>query len=169
LPAGHLPFSAIVRSQLRAASGTRVKCIGCRFLWGEDAERDPLELYLYGSDVQWQLNGLDERSRTPLERLARALRPRSRMERLEPPAHWAPVLYHAAGPSLEAPEVGLVSVPDAASEPRTLVTLRPLDPSAPFRFRMVTRTGSYPLPGQPVPIKNIATPAAPLYVYQFAA
>ena len=49
------------------------------------------------------------------------------------------------------------------------MTLLPLDPTAQFRFRMVTRTGSYPLPGQPVPIKNIATPAAPIYVYQFAA
>jgi len=169
LPAGHVPFTAIVRSQLRAARGTRVKCIGCRFLWGEEAERDRLDLCLYGSDAQWQLNGLEERGRPPLERLARALRPGARVERHDPPAHWAPVLYHVVGPSLEAPEVGLVTVPDAAGEPRTLVTLRALDPSAPFRFRMVTRTGSYPLPGRPVPIKNIATPAAPLYVYQIAA
>jgi len=169
LPAGHVPFTAIVRSQLRAARGTRVKCIGCRFLWGEEAERDRLDLCLYGSDAQWQLNGLEERGRPPLERLARALRPGARVERHDPPAHWAPVLYHVVGPSLEAPEVGLVTVPDAAGEPRTLVTLRALDPAAPFRFRMVTRTGSYPLPGRPVPIKNIATPAAPLYVYQIAA
>jgi hypothetical protein len=119
--------------------------------------------------VQWQLNGLAERGRTPLERL-RALRVRRpHSTAIEPVAHWAPVLYHETGPSAETPRVGLVSVPEAEGEPRTLVTLLPLDPTAQFRFRMVTRTGSYPLPGQPVPVKNIATPAAPIYVYQFAA
>jgi cellulose synthase (UDP-forming) len=170
LPAGQLPFRAVVRTELRAVGGTRVKCIGCRFEWADEAERDRLDLYLYGSDVQWQLNGLADRGRTPLERLAAMLtrRPRVPETEIEPAAHWAPVLYHEAGPSTETPRVGLVSVPDAEGEPRTLVTLLPLDPAAQHRFRMVTRTGSYPLPGQPVPVKNIATPAAPIYVYQFA-
>ncbi len=169
LPAGRLPFRAIVRTELRAAGGTRVKCLGCRFDWADEAERDRLDLYLYGSDVQWQLNGLDDRGRTLLERLGAIFRRRPRAAEIEPAAHWAPVLYHEAGPSNETPQVGLVSVPEAEGEPRTLVTLFPLDLTAQFRFRMVTRTGSYPLPGQPVPVKNIATPAAPIYVYQFAA
>ena len=169
LPTGQVPFHAVVRTELRTAGGTRVKCIGCRFDWADEAERDRLDLYLYGSDVQWQLNGLADRGPTLLERLAALVRRRSRATEIEPAAHWAPVLYHEAGPSSETPQVGLVSVPGAQGEPRTLVTLLPLDPSAQFRFRMVTRTGSYPLPGQPVPVKNIATPAAPIYVYQFAA
>jgi cellulose synthase (UDP-forming) len=168
LPAGRLPFRAVVRTEQRAAGGTRVKCIGCRFDWADEAERDQLDLYLYGSDVQWQLNGLGERGRTLLERLA-ALVGRRSPAAPEPAAHWAPVLYHEARPSTEPPRVGLVSVPGAEGEPRTLVTLLPLDPAAQFRFRMVTRTGSFPLPGQPVPVKNIATPAAPIYIYQFAA
>jgi cellulose synthase (UDP-forming) len=169
LPAGRMPFRAVVRTELRAAGGTRVKCIGCRFDWIEDAERDRLDLYLYGSDVQWQLNGLGDRGQTPLERIAAGFRRRPGATEIEPTAHWAPVLYHEAGPSIEAPQVGLVSVPGEDGGRRTLVTLLPLDLNAPLRFRMVTRTGSYPLPGQPVPVKNIATPAAPIYVYQFAA
>jgi len=170
LPTGRLPFQAFVRTEQRVAAGARVKCIGCRFDWADEAERDRLDLYLYGSDVQWQLNGLDERGPTPLERLGQRFGRRpAEAERIEPAAHWAPVLYHEAGPAPEAPQVGLVSVPEAEGEPRTLVTLLPLDLSAQLRFRMVTRTGSYPLPGQPVPLKNIPTPAAPIYVYQFAA
>jgi cellulose synthase (UDP-forming) len=170
LPAGRLPFRAIVRTELRAAGGTRIKCIGCGFDWTDEAERDRLDLHLYGSDAQWQLNGISERGRTPLERLAAAIGRGAPAPDLEPAARWAPVLYHAAGPSTETPRVGLVSVPGTDDEPRTLVTLLPLDPSAQFRFRIVTRTGSFPLPpGQPVPVKNITTPAAPIYVYQFAA
>jgi hypothetical protein len=34
---------------------------------------------------------------------------------------------------------------------------------------MVTRTGSQPLPGTPVPFTNIQTPAAPVYLYRIAA
>jgi cellulose synthase (UDP-forming) len=169
LPAGRLPFRAVVRTAQRADGGTRVKCIGCRFDWADDAERDQLDLHLYGSDMQWQLNGLAERGRTLLERLATLVGRPAPAAATEPAAHWAPVLYHAAAPSAEPPRVGLVSVPGTEGEPRTLVTLLPLDPTAQFRFRMVTRTGSFPLPGQPVPVKNIATPAAPVYVYQFAA
>jgi cellulose synthase (UDP-forming) len=169
LPAGRLPFRAFVRAEQRSAGGARVKCIGCRFDWADEAERDRLDLYLYGSDVQWQLNGLGERGRTPIERLGGAFGRRPSEERIEPAVHWAPVLYHEAGPATETPQVGLVSVPEAEGGPRTLVTLLPLDPTAEFRFRMVTPTGSYPLPGQPVPVRNIPTPAAPIYVYQFAA
>ncbi len=169
LPAGRLPFRAIVRAEQRAAGGTRVTGIGCRFDWADEAERDRLDLYLYGSDVQWQLNGLGDRGRTVLERLAERAGRAPPASAIEPAAHWAPVLYHEARPGTEPPQVGLVSVPGTEGEPRTLVTLLPLDPAAQFRFRMVTRTGSYPLPGQPVPVKNIPTPAAPIYVYQFAA
>jgi cellulose synthase (UDP-forming) len=169
LPTGQIPFHAVVRAEQRTAGGTRVKCLGCRFDWADEAERDRLDLYLYGSDVQWQLNGLADRGRTLLERLAAAVRRRPAATDIEPAAHWAPVLYHEARPGTVPPQVGLVSVPGAEGEPRTLVTLLPLDPTAQFRFRMVTRTGSYPLPGQPVPVRNIATPAAPIYVYQIAA
>jgi hypothetical protein len=60
-------------------------------------------------------------------------------------------------------------VPASDGAPRTLATLQPLDPKAELRFRMVTRTGSQPLIGTPVPFKHIQTPAAPVYLYQFAA
>jgi hypothetical protein len=64
----------------------------------------------------------------------------------------------------------LYAPPDSRRrEPRTLATLRPLDPNVEMRFRLVTRTGSQPLPGTPIPLKHVQTPAAPVYLYRIAA
>jgi cellulose synthase (UDP-forming) len=164
IASGRLPFNATVRSAFRDRE-RRVTGIGCSFEWLDDAERDRLDLYLYGTDLQWQLNGLAEQARTPLERLAQIFTGRPRPAGLDA-AHWAPVLYHDAHHSVIAPEVGFVSVPGGDGAPRTLATLRPLDPKAELRFRMVTRTRSQALPGTPVPFKHIQTPAAPVYLYQ---
>jgi hypothetical protein len=37
-----------------------------------------------------------------------------------------------------------------------------------MRFRMATRAGSRRLDGTPVPLRNVDTAAAPVYLYQFA-
>ena len=167
IASGRLPFNATVRTAF-CDREQRVTGIGCSFEWLDELERDQLELYLYGTDLQWQLNGLGEQARTPLERLAQLFTGRPRGSALDA-AHWAPVLYHDAHQSIAAPHVGFVSVPGSDAEPRTLATLRPLDPQVEMRFRMVTRTGSQPLPGTPVPYKHIQTPAAPVYLYRIAA
>jgi len=165
IASGPLPFAATVRTAFR--DGERLKGIGCSFEWVDEAERDRLDLYLYGSDLQWQLNGLAEQAATPLEWLARVFGGGPRTRILEP-AQWAPVLYHDPGRAASAPEVGFVSVPGAAGGARTLATWRPLDPQSEVRFRMVTRTGSQALAGKPVPLKHVQTPAAPVYLYRFA-
>ncbi|HTO49610.1 MAG TPA: glycosyltransferase [Burkholderiales bacterium] len=167
IASGRLPFSATVRTAFRDRE-QRVTGIGCSFEWPDEAERDRLELYLYGTDLQWALNGLGEQARTPLERLRQIFTGRPQRAALDA-ARWAPVLYHEARHSVTAPEVGFVSVPAGDGEPRTLATLRPLDPAVELRFRMVTRTGSQALPGTPVLFKHVQTPAAPVYLYQFAA
>ena len=164
IASGPLPFVATVRTTVR--DGERVKGVGCAFEWAHEADRDRLDLYLYGTDLQWQLNGLGERTRAPLEWLAQAFA-RAPRQRTAAPAHWAPVLYHDAGRRVSTPEIGFVSVPRNAGDPRTLATLRPLDPQAATRFRMVTRTGSQALSGTPVPFRDVQTPAAPVYLYQF--
>jgi hypothetical protein len=115
-----------------------------------------------------ELNGLEEQRLTPLAWLAQIVSGRRVDERIAA-AHWAPVLYHDAASRRPGPQVAFVSVPENETAPRTLVTLRPLDPRADMRFRMVTRVGSRRLDGTPVPLRNLETPAAPVYLYQFAA
>jgi hypothetical protein len=168
LPSGPLAFRAHVRSEVRDRPGGRAKCIRCSFAWEDEAGRDRLDTHLYGSDLQVELNGLDERRPTPLERLAQLVAGRRAESRIAT-AHWAPVLYHDAAARTRGPQVAFVSVPEDDAAPRTLVTLRPLDPGADMRFRMVTRIGSRRIDGTPVPLRNLETPAAPVYLYRLAA
>jgi cellulose synthase (UDP-forming) len=168
LPSGPLAFSAHVRSEVRDRPGGRAKCIRCSFAWTDDAGRDRLDAHLYGSDLQVELNGFDERRLTPLAWLARRVRGERAAGGIAA-VHWAPVLYHDTTSRVPGPHVAFVSVPESDAAPRTLVTLRPLDPHARTRFRVVTRAGSRPLDGTPVPLRNVDTPAAPVYLYQFAA
>jgi cellulose synthase (UDP-forming) len=175
LPSGPLPFRAHVRSEVRDRPGGPAKCIRCSFAWTDEAARDRLDAHLYGSDLQVELNGLDQQRLTPLAWLGQLVAREPAEERIGA-AHWAPVLYHDAASRpggvparTPGPQVGFVSVPESAGAPRTLVTLRPLDPRADLRIRMVTRAGSRRLDGTPVPLRNLETPAAPVYLYQFAA
>jgi cellulose synthase (UDP-forming) len=164
LPSARLPFSAVVRVETRDPDTGALRGIGCSFEWHGEAERDGLDLYLYGSDLQWQINGLGERARTPLEWLGGG-----RRHVPDVPLRWAPVLYHDTASRSATPEVGLVSVPASANDARTLATLRPLDPDAGLRLRVVTRTGSQALPGKPVPLRQLPTQGSPVYLYQLAA
>ncbi len=66
LPDGPLPFKVDVKSTQQTKSLKDQVNIGCRFLW--DSSPDPrLELLLYGSDLQWRLHGLAEKSLTPVQ------------------------------------------------------------------------------------------------------
>jgi cellulose synthase (UDP-forming) len=168
LPSGPLPFRAHVRSEVRDRPGGPAKCIRCSFAWTDEAGRDRLDAHLYGSDLQVELNGFEEQRSTPLTWFARRFTGGRAAERIAA-AHWAPVLYHDTTSRAPGPHVAFVSVPEDEAMPRTLVTLRPLDPRADTRFRMVTRVGSRRLDGTPVPLRNVETPAAPVYLYQFAA
>jgi hypothetical protein len=157
-----------VRSEVRDRPAGRAKCIRCSFAWTDEAGRDRLDAHLYGSDLQVELNGFDEQRPTPLAWLAQLFAGQRAEERIVA-AHWAPVLYHDAAARVPGPHVAFVSVPENDAAPRTLVTLRPLDPRADIRFRMVTRAGSRRLNGTPVPLRNLETPTAPVYLYQFTA
>jgi cellulose synthase (UDP-forming) len=168
LPSGPLAFRAHIRSEVRDRPSGRAKSIRCSFAWADDAGRDRLDAHLYGSDLQVELNELDERRPTPLVWLTERLTGRRTTERIAA-VHWAPVLYHDAAARAPGPHVAFVSVPESDAVPRTLVTLRPLDARAGMRFRMVTRAGSRRLDGMPVPLRNVDTSAAPVYLYQLAA
>ncbi|MFO1360915.1 MAG: glycosyltransferase [Burkholderiales bacterium] len=168
LPSGRLAFGAHVRSEIRDSPGGRAKGIRCSFAWADESDRDRLDAHLYGSDLQVELNELDERGPTPLAWLAAALGGRRAGGRIAA-VHWAPVLYHDPAARVPGPHVAFVSVPESDAVPRTLVTLRPLDARAEVRLRMVTRAGSRRLDGLPVPLRNVDTSAAPVYLYQLAA
>src|SRR5690606_23855605 len=94
LPAGTVSLTARVRVRLAEnddASGTDPGSLGCEITGMAATDRNQLELFLFGSDLQWQLNGLADRVQTPLERLG-SLLAGSRQQRPAPARHWWPLL-----------------------------------------------------------------------------
>ncbi len=69
LPDGFLPFRATVCNASRQKLPQQMTRIGCKFSWERDQDRNRLERFLHGSDLEWQLHHLSERSPTLLERL----------------------------------------------------------------------------------------------------
>jgi cellulose synthase (UDP-forming) len=165
LPSGNIPFSGVVRAEIVADGARHVKGIGCSFEWDAAARRDALESHLFGTDLQWAINRFEDRVVTPLERLARIA---SRAPCPAGPAHWAPALYEHAANTLVPPRVGVVAVGPDGGAPHRLATLAPLDTRRPLRLRVVTRTGSRAVTGQPVADRCVQTGAEPVFLYRLA-
>ena len=56
LPSGPLPFKARIMSEIKGHADNLefVKAVGCSFIWDIVEHRDALELFLYGTDLQWK-------------------------------------------------------------------------------------------------------------------
>lgn len=127
LPDGRLPFRARVAALIRNRDDTGVRAVGLEFeLAGADL-RDRLDLFLYGSDLQWRLHGLKERIRTPLE----ALLGNRRGTGQEPAGNWTAAAV-VADPGL--PPV-LLSPPLDGSGRRLMASYRRLDGAPSLRMR----------------------------------
>lgn len=69
LPDGLLPFNGDVRSLLGTDGGTAPpRAVGCSLITSVEAQIR-LERFLFGSDLQWRVNGLTDQAETPLSRL----------------------------------------------------------------------------------------------------
>jgi cellulose synthase (UDP-forming) len=68
LPEGAVAFWGEVRGQVTAPGPSGVvKALGCRFSTSDEG-RQRLEEFLFGSDLQWVLNGYTDRVHTPMSR-----------------------------------------------------------------------------------------------------
>jgi hypothetical protein len=170
LPSGKVQVKANVRALVHsdASPASHVKALGCEFQWESTTERDELEGFLYGSNLQWRMNQFGEQMRTPLEWMSGELRwrRRSRKARTE---HWASALSRSTGTLFATPDLGLVSVPVAPSTHRTLVSYRRFTDKAPLHLDVITRSGMHTLEGPAYFVDSIATASAPMHLYRFEA
>lgn len=73
LPEGPVPFWGEVRGRVPMPGNPDVlKAIGCRFATSDEG-RQRLEEFLFGSDLQWILNGYTDRVHTPMSRWLQSL------------------------------------------------------------------------------------------------
>lgn len=170
LPTGPLPVVASVRAVVpanRSASGEPT--LDCEFRWGLADERNQLETFLFGSDLQWQLNGLSDRIQTPLERMqaffgGEAARDSRRLARNT----WSPVLYKRV--NLQAGSgVGFISGVDPRTGARTIVSLGVLPTNVHVYAEEVTAAGPRGVVGRVEAEQILETHAAPIYLYKLTA
>jgi len=162
MPGDTLPFSAKVAALIPgSANGEHyTKAIGLSFQWQHEQERDRLDLFLYGSDLQWQLHGLNDRVNTPTEmithRLAGKHTDHQAME------SWAAVEvpHHT-----EISEPGLLSRAHGADALRILTSFRRLDGHDALQVREFTRRGSHEVSLRPTrSLAQVSTPTGVLYL-----
>jgi cellulose synthase (UDP-forming) len=170
LPTGPLPVIACIRALIPAGrGGDSEPALGCEFRWGLSDERNQLEMFLFGSDLQWQLNGLSDRIRTPLERV-RALfdDDMHRKSRRLAGNQWSPVMYKRVN-SAEESGVGFISSVDPKTGDRTMVSLGVLPTNGRVYAEEVTASGPRGVVGRVEDEEILETHAAPIYLYKLTA
>jgi cellulose synthase (UDP-forming) len=167
LPTGKLRFKAEVRGLIRADGPEHhVKALGCSFKWERETDRDDLNVFLYGSNLQWRLNHLGEQARTPFDWIAERL---GRREHQQQPQteRWAVALIGSAATPSTASEVSLISVPGKDIAQRTLISSRRVPVEEELRVDVITRAGTQTLEGPCDFVETITSGATSLYVYRF--
>ena len=170
LPTGPLPVMATVRALIpRGKDESTEPALGCEFRWGVSDERNQLEMFLFGSDMQWQLNGLSDRIRPPLERLA-ALFSGAGLDnsRRLIGQSWSPVLYKRVNSELGT-GVGFISRSDPRTGDRTMVSLGMLPSNGRLYAEEVTASGPRGVVGRVQDEAVLETHAAPIYLYKLTA
>jgi cellulose synthase (UDP-forming) len=169
LPTGRLPVLARVRDLVPGSGGDSgaPSTLGCEFQWASTATRNQLELFLFGSDLQWRLNGLDDRVQTPLERLAAIFAGKAR-QGVPMAQHWSPLLYRG-GSATSEPALGFISAADPATSARTVVVLGALPRNLRINAEEVTANGAREITGNIADEQILETNTAPLYAYKLTA
>jgi len=166
LPSGALPVSAVIRDHVKPASGTP-DAVGCEFCWDSASKRNQLEMFLFGSDLQWRLNGLTDRVKTPIERLVAAFSSHRGVP-LPRGQRWSPLVYRSRE-GVTADGVGFISAVDPASNSRTLVSLGALPRDTQFDAEEVTLQGAIGVTGNVADEQVLDSAASPIYLYKLNA
>jgi cellulose synthase (UDP-forming) len=168
LPTGPLPVRAVVRTVLADSDKAIPAALGCEFRWGLSDERNQLEMFLFGSDLQWRLNGFEDRVRTPLERVGDYLRGERPSRRRLGGESWSPVLYRRVNSDLES-GIGFISASGRDGATRTLVSLGVLPDKSRLFAEEVTPAGPRGVVGRVADEQVLETHAAPIYLYKLTA
>jgi PilZ domain len=165
LPHRVLPFSATVCSLVPSPRSAEryVKAVGCRFDERDGKWRAEIEHFLYGSDLQWRIQHLEERATTLMDRLTLTTGTNERRV-----ARWAPVIFESPqGDS--ASRIGLVSSLESGQAPRILLTFTPLALTSRIIAFAFSRAGQSLLQGEIISEERLESPVAPIFLYHLVA
>ncbi|WP_312307092.1 glycosyltransferase [Pulveribacter sp.] len=137
LPSGLQPVRLVpvAGPQADGEGAQQTAAVRCRLEWPDTRARNQMELMLYGNDLQWQLQELNERGTTPTDWLGgRFLAPDHGAR-----AHWG-VCDVQVG-SAQGPHTLLGLLPLQEQAPRRLILFEPVAEGASLKLSLRTRAG----------------------------
>jgi len=142
LPSGRLPFEAEIKAEIAGFDGKQkyVKAVGCRFVWNHEENRDALELFLYGTDLQMKLLNINDSVHTPLKWLEQRLA--AGPFKPLPDERWATCAIKQEIDSAQHEiSFGIIPLTADGRTPRELVSFQELFPRKRAMERAYNRTG----------------------------
>jgi len=167
LPAGILPFHGKVAAKLMVSQDgehRHTKSIGCHFDWQDSSRRDQLDLFLYGSGLQWTLHDLSEKSLTPCQWMFK------RFNKAKIIGHgnmefWGAVGYRYEYLTDKKYLMGLIA--DHHDELGAyVITFAELDKNETLVFKKYSRVSQPDLVKRVDPVEILESPSATLFVYR---
>jgi cellulose synthase (UDP-forming) len=168
LPAGSLPFKGKVTAIIEATnSGEKyIKALGCCFEWDNPRQRDALDLFLYGSDLQWHLNHLSERIVTPLDWLFGYTKGEGEQKDFTA-EHWAVMMYKEHDAAEEQVSPGLIAISDKETGSRSILVFRPISAATDIVVAVFTRRKHTLLQGKLALVgRKLDCPTSTIYMYE---
>jgi len=140
LPGRRLPFTAEIKRLVTAhgPGGDYTKAYGCEFNWQDHTMHDQLDRYLFGSGLQWQVQELQESSRTPLQWLS-DLRHGNRDVTDNAPPCWAAFVYRMPGSTGTDEMAGLIEVVKPGQTMRKVLLYHPVNKGVLLSGRVITQ------------------------------
>lgn len=139
LSSGPLAFHAKVMSEIKGHtdSNNYIKALGCNFIWSNPENRDALELFLYGSDLQLRLMGIKEENSTPIQWLKRMF-VGERFLGVDRDERW--VSFSFMQEKNKSLGFGVIPLPSDGSPPKQIVAFAFLDAGTQIVASITTRT-----------------------------
>ena len=168
LPGGELSFNGKVTAKMMAFPDDEdqryTKGIGCHFNWEKNDNRDQLDLFLYGSDLQWTLHDLSEQGLTPFEWLSKKFKKQEIIKQVRA-EFWGAVHYHYEDQAEGQALLGLFAN-DVNTYGSVVIAFSPLKEKTTLVLKTYSRIPNPYLFKQAELIETLESPSATLYVYK---
>jgi cellulose synthase (UDP-forming) len=170
LPGSCLGFDATIK---RVITSHEYGChdataYGLEFNWQNQAQRDQLDMFLYGSELQWHVQELQEINRTPLQWLGDILsRPREFTRSMS--LCWEAFVYTLPGGATGDEAIGLIRNDGVKTGAPTLLLYHPLKPGVLITGRVITHLSEERLTLSVTTVKELDSPLTPVFLIGTAA
>jgi cellulose synthase (UDP-forming) len=166
LPDAEVRVQAVVRSRTAASGQATGNSVGCEFVWNTPEDQAQLEILLYGSDLQWQFNGLREKARTPMERATGFFKRANHRSPDIASESWAPLLLSSSHVG-SSQRVAYISPPDGRSGQRRLAALDSHPDGTTISGMEVTAAGARPINGRLAAFDVAEFATSPVHLYRW--